>query len=766
MRLRALATCAVVAVLTACGGGGGGGTSAPAQPSVATTAPTTAPGSGATTASLSLIIPSASSSSAKSRRSTFVSPAIASVAIFAAAGTAPLPPTATTLVNVGPSQPGCTAVSAGTSCTINVPAVYGPMTFLVKTYSGTLGSGSLLSQATFTTTIVVGQTPIPLTLYGTIASVSLSLRTTFLPSGSGTAILDVNAVDPSGATIVGPGNYVSPIAVTSSDSSVTLSANSVTAPNQPITVTVSQPTIVEFTGTVAGLNGNAYTPAILTAGSSYARVFVDFDGIHQVQVFPSIASFAMTPLYSIALNQPLLGIAANASGTLLVAYDAQIQTYPPGAVTPASTLPLIGGQYVDYESLAEDAAGNQYVTTSNNIIYEYPAGATSATGYTRAIGPLGITSPVGIAVDGAGTIYELEGGSTPFVNVWTSGQSGPTAPARTLSLPANGTVVGGIAADAAGDVAVLTYKTGSHNGTIVQFFAPGASTPSRSWTPVAGNADGIAFGSDGTLYAGGTSSVGVLAAGSSGPAYLRSFGPLGSNAGFAEPLAVGGAGIPAAPSTTSVTGDFIAPSSGKTWNYTASGASVASPYSVSIYVDPQPDVSGNLALVGFQSSTPNIDAAATGGTQIGAAGLSQSGGGYTAQSFGSVSNDSYGIIPGGALLVPATLTYGETISLYPGVTGTVTGIGTMPGESACPNPSATGASVAYSVQGFSSVVSYVPGCGITDLVTDRFVDFRLHSITQNSGLGQQSIARRVLSATPLDNLRALWKSAFKPWVKP
>jgi hypothetical protein len=100
------------------------------------------------------------------------------------------------------------------------------------------------------------------------------------------------------------------------------------------------------------------------------------------------------------------------------------------------------------------------------------------------------------------------------------------------------------------------------------------------------------------------------------------------------------------------------------------------------------------------------------------------------------------------------------------VTGTVTGIGTMPGESACPNPSATGASVAYSVQGFSSVVSYVPGCGITDLVTDRFVDFRLHSITQNSGLGQQSIARRVLSATPLDNLRALWKSAFKPWVKP
>lgn len=105
----------------------------------------------------------------------------------------------------------------------------------------------------------------------------------------------------------------------------------------------------------------------------------------------------------------------------------------------------------------------------------------------------------------------------------------------------------------------------------------------------------------------------------------------------------------------------------------------------------------------------------------GGAGLQGSAAGYNAESFvllfanGQIFNE--GLVPMTPLLVPSTLTLGQTFATYPGVTSTVTTVGTVPGAGACPTP-ASGATVTYTFQGQTTIISYVPGCGITALSTN------------------------------------------------
>jgi hypothetical protein len=616
------------------------------------------------------------------------------------------------------------------------------------------------------TTITVGQQPIPLTLTGIVNAVYLSLRTTSLPSGSGTAILDVNAEDASGNIIVGPGNYNVPISVAASDPSVALSATTVSGPNQPITVTVAKPTEVRFTANASGLSGNAFTPAVLTAGS-YSVVFVGENSKNAILEFPSTASFPLVPLHQISESQDIEQIAANASGELAVALaDGTVQLFNPGSVTPSMTVTT--GLYA--QGLALDASGNWYILGTVNGNYEiatYPQGSSSPTNIIS--GPAtGIVSPglYDLAVDGSDTLYELDGYGTLSVNEWTAGhQNGNVAPTSVATIPGN-FGGGGIAAEANGSLAVIAYANTVFGQATINFFAPGATTPSSSWSPV-GNADAIAYGQNGDLFIGGTgATVGVLAAGTnpSGAGYSRSFGPPGGD-GFAQPLAVGGSGTPTAPAVTTVSGDFIAPAASKTWNYAALPATGV-PYTVSVYSDPSPDTGGNIALVGFDYGSVVPDAAAAGGYVVGAIGLSAaSGGGYIAKTFGSVTNDTYGPVPGTPILIPGSVTLGQSFTPYPGVTETVTGVGAVAGMSACPGSPTTGAVVAYTLGHISESISFVPGCGITDLVTDNGTEFRLTSITQDPQLGQQSVARATRNATTLDLLRSMWKRVFRPWVK-
>jgi len=767
--LRGLAFAVAAALVVACGGGGGGGSAV--APNGAAPVATNAPASGgAATAAFSLLIPSATTSSSSSRRPAFVSPGIGSVAIFASAGSASPPPTASTLVNVGPSAPGCTAVTAGTTCIINVNAVYGQMTFIVKTYSGTLGAGTLLSQATLTTTIVVGQLPIPLTLTGVVNSVSLALSNNFIQSNSGTTTLIVNALDPTGATIVGAGNYNVPINVTASDPSVALSATSVTAPNQPITVTAPQPTIVEFTASVTGLSGNAIAPAVLNVGSTYSNVYVNDFSQATVMVFPSSASFPMAPLSQLFALSPINLLGGYPGGPVVLGLqNGQIGVYANGQTAPTYTFtPTFTTPGLQELGLSMDANSNVYLLVGNNAatyrIATYPAGSSTATNVITGAATT-FVHPSGIAVDGSGNIFELESSGTSaagHVNEWTPGhQSGNVAPTTVLSLTPGS--VNAIAASPTGNVAVVTYANSTASLPVINIFAPGATTATQLWQPIA-NIFRLAYGPNGDLYAGGVESIGVLPAGSNGPGYARSFGPIGGF-GHSTQISVGGSATPTVPATTTVSGDFLAPAANRTWNYRAT-PQIGPAYTISIYQDPQPDISGNIAWIGYIATGTPADAAAGGGTIGAAASFASLSDGYHAESFGSVSNSTYGIIPGAPLLVPTSLTRGQTFTPYPGVTATVQGVGPVAGSAGCPTPSQIGAAVTYAVAGAFETVSFVPGCGITDFVSDNGTEMRLTSITSNPQIGQQAIARRVLDATVVDTLKAVWKHVFVPWVKP
>ena len=145
--------------------------------------------------------------------------------------------------NITPSSPGCASVSGGTQCTLGLQAPAGNDTFVVSTYDGPSATGNKLSTATVTQTVTAGASnTISITLNGVVASVVLAVQGTPPPEGTAVTVgVSVMANDASGNTIVGPGNYASPIQLTDTDPSSTtsLSTQSVVSPSTAVTLKYS-----------------------------------------------------------------------------------------------------------------------------------------------------------------------------------------------------------------------------------------------------------------------------------------------------------------------------------------------------------------------------------------------------------------------------------------------------------------------------------------------------------------------------------------------
>jgi hypothetical protein len=145
----------------------------------------------------------------------------------------------------------------------------------------------------------------------------------------------------------------------------------------------------------------------------------------------------------------------------------------------------------------------------------------------------------------------------------------------------------------------------------------------------------------------------------------------------------------------SITGDMLAlkPSTG--WNYQTTFQNT--PLTVTLYSDPTVNGVTLLFGAGVSGLVPTVATSAANMTAnaVGALGLTLNASGdysvSTEYSTGSVSP-----VPGTPLLVPSSLTLGQTWSAS-GATATVTNIGTVPGSSACPNATAstTGVQITY-----------------------------------------------------------------------
>jgi len=227
---------ASAAVFVGCSGGGGSGSSVP---TTGGNVPSQTQATGRAT--FSLTIPAATSASASNRNPQYISSNTQSMSVAVGTGTAT--PGAPVVSNLTPGSPGCTAGAAGgTTCTVTIAAPIGSDTFVVTLYSGTNGSGSILSTGTIAGTVAAATAnTFPLTLGGTVAAITVSVTNgnNVIPGGYATTLpVVVTAKDASGATIIGPGNYSNPITLANADTSgiTALSTTTVTSPGTTVTL--------------------------------------------------------------------------------------------------------------------------------------------------------------------------------------------------------------------------------------------------------------------------------------------------------------------------------------------------------------------------------------------------------------------------------------------------------------------------------------------------------------------------------------------------
>lgn len=237
----------------------------------------------------------------------------------------------------------------------------------------------------------------------------------------------------------------------------------------------------------------------------------------------------------------------------------------------------------------------------------------------------------------------------------------------------------------------------------------------------------------------------------------------GGGGGGSGSTSLQGGGGPGPIQPASVSGDMIAYQTSRGWNYhgNAFGQPVVT---VSVYADPQQSSSFGPVdpLVMFAGTGTASDA--FGGTKLAGIGVQGTASGYTLGSYvllnGNGSVYSQGGISPLALLVPSTLTQGQSFTPYAGATATVELVGSVPGASACPTPG-NGATVQYTFMGSSYSVSYVPGCGITQYVGNRGELLTLSSVSSYPSLGSQSVGRKITTLTAMDAIRSMLANAIQ-----
>jgi hypothetical protein len=692
----------MAATLAGCGGGGG------ATPS---TGGAGSSGGGGTPAAKSANLPIAITipqpQAVAAKRPHFVSPATQSLSAFVyAPGTTP-PSTPSATINLNAQTQGCSLNAAGTSLTCTVLVANAPLgtaNVEIETFSGQNGTGSVLASATQSVTVTPGMPAVDITLDGTPAQISLSLQTPVLASGSsGSSVLNVNAYDAGGNLIVAPGTFSSPLTIASDSSAVSLSSTTASSPGTQITVTYSggaAPYAVHLTGSGGGVAANMIVNATLDitpsqslailGGSNSSPLAYTVIGLNVINEPPQSQLIAQNPLGSppSGNNIPEGGFAASGNGTWAIgafgSSGCAIAVYPTGSTTFPTPTTLTPSSDASFSCpVAFEPNGNLLVASNGGGGSEISEYTVSATGALTATGktiplvggsiPSGSVGATGIAVNAAGNIAVLSyTGSTYYALTYNSINS-TASPVQAISLPLHSTASPAYVALAPnGSVAVLydVYSTSSYqvdvytsSGTLA-----GSIVPSNTALPyqyvygigVDSAADVLVLNS--AFNSAGTEYgvfIDVYPTGAYGTvAPQRSI--VLSNAAEVQEALAGPIVLPsAAPPAASnaVSGDMLGYAANRTWTYLVT-PNYGTPYYVGVYADPQL-VNGSVRLVGYQSATSNPF---TTGTIIGSVDMTPRNGGYLAAAFASVSSGTAGVsgsVPGTPLFVPNSLSLNQ-----------------------------------------------------------------------------------------------------------
>src|SRR5579862_6799691 len=208
------------------------------------------------------------------------------------------------IFNATPSSAGCSASPTGTTCTFNVNAPPGSDTFVVSTYSGTNGGGTILNQGTAVIDIVPGTTNSAHLTLGIVVSTTAdsgmgSLRYAVATANTGDTIMFVT---PNGAV-------------------VTL--------NTPITLSANL--------TIAG-------PGVAAS----ARRRLNRHGLHSNTTFSGTTVSGGNASQAFVIKQ---GVNATISGLIVSGGKASVAHQPGGAISNSGSLTLSGDAITDSTSV-------------------------------------------------------------------------------------------------------------------------------------------------------------------------------------------------------------------------------------------------------------------------------------------------------------------------------------------------------------------------------------------------------------------------------
>ena len=389
-RVSSIAAAAALCATAACSGGG---SSPPGVAAVSGGTPVKAPSSSARV-TFSMVWPAAATASAR-RKPDYLPATARSVSVT---------------VNGGTPQ-----YLNNPATTLTLAAPPGVDTFAIVSYDEQNGQGNVLGRASVTQTIAIDTANlVTATLNGVIASVAIALSNP-APNAGVPATVNVNvaAKDADGNTIVGPGDYSTPIRLAIADPSnsgtLSLSSNLLQNPSQTATLTYSG-------GTLASGMPGAPTATVVASGTGLSSQTAAFTPT------PTAYRFSIP----VAANRPQW-IAAGSDGNMWFTENpgsAVARITPAGVVTEftpptANSLPqmIVGASdgnlwFTEYSN-ASAASKIAKLTTAGTFIE-----------YSTLFAPPPNDEPVGLVDRGDGNIWYVAQGSS---RVGFQGISGGTA---------------------------------------------------------------------------------------------------------------------------------------------------------------------------------------------------------------------------------------------------------------------------------------------------------------------------------------------------
>lgn len=251
-----------------------------------------------------------------------------------------------TTINTLPTAKGCESSGKETVCTKTAKGSPGADVFSVTTYSGENATESVLSAGTVQATVAgrSGNVPInnqlSLTLYGIVATIHLTLAPNDAKRGTPMkACASLTAFDPSGAQIVGPSDYETPISLAIQGD--TNGAFSLRATGKSgASLVILKPT----SGIALDYDGNARASSItLQASSGSIAQSANFT-LRGKQQPPPVGTIYVLNIGS-----------KNGKSAVVTEYDGKAK----GNAAPQRTLALSATLYA--RSIAVDSGGNLYV---------------------------------------------------------------------------------------------------------------------------------------------------------------------------------------------------------------------------------------------------------------------------------------------------------------------------------------------------------------------------------------------------------------------